>query len=68
MFPGTGLGTFGTPTMYVVGGRPMWGAADDFNGDGRPDLAVSNFGSGTVSVLDSPNPVAGFRVTTPPAR
>ena len=64
VFPGTGLGTFGTPTMYIVGSRPMFGAADDFNGDGRPDLAVANFGSGTVSVLTSPNPVARFRVTT----
>jgi FG-GAP-like repeat len=66
VFPGTGLGTFGKATMYVVGTRPMWGAAADFTGDGRADLAVSNFVSGTVNVLETPLPVANFRVTSAP--
>src|SRR5262249_21366737 len=51
---------------YVVGSRPMWGAAADFTGDGRADLAVSNFVSGTVNVLETPLAAAGFRVTSAP--
>ena len=35
----------------TVGSDPDAIVAGDFNGDGIPDLAVANFGSGTVSVL-----------------
>lgn len=34
-----------------VGADPLGIVADDFNADGRPDLAVTNWGSHTVSVL-----------------
>ena len=46
----TGL-TFGTPVTYSVGSRPAYVAVGDFDGDGKPDLAVVNSGDGTVSVL-----------------
>jgi hypothetical protein len=36
---------------YAVGTLPTAVVAADFNGDGAPDLAVANLGSGTVSVL-----------------
>jgi len=36
---------------YAVGSSPSSVSADDFNGDGKTDLAVANFGSNTVSVL-----------------
>lgn len=46
-------GTFGSPTLYPVGratiGRGV--ALGDLNNDGRLDIAVSNFGSQTLSVL-----------------
>ena len=42
-------GTFGTKTDYTVGILPEAIASAEFNGDGRPDLAVTNFGSSSGS-------------------
>src|SRR5882672_10371732 len=36
---------FGTGATYGVGDGPFGMTAGDFNGDGRPDLAVANHGS-----------------------
>jgi hypothetical protein len=63
-----GTDRFGPPTTYAVGGPPRRIAVGDFNGDGRPDLAVNLDGSGSSGVLSillndgtgkfgSPNPV-----------
>jgi hypothetical protein len=50
---GNGDGTFapapGSP--IAVGSSPFGIAVGDFNGDGKPDLAVANAGAGTVSIL-----------------
>jgi len=46
--------SFGGQTTYPVGdtnGDPRWVVVGDFNRDGDPDLAVTNYSSGTVSVL-----------------
>jgi VCBS repeat-containing protein len=45
--------TFETLKIYAVGPNPMSAAAGDLNGDGKPDLVVSNFGVPfpSVSVL-----------------
>ena len=43
--------TFAPQVTFAVGTDPFSVAVGDFNGDGRPDLAVANFGSSTVSVL-----------------
>jgi hypothetical protein len=54
---GNGDGSFQTARNFAVppGSYPASVAVGDFNGDGRPDLAVANFGffpdQGTVSVL-----------------
>jgi len=48
---GKGDGTFGAQTTYPVGNYPQDVAIGDFNGDGHPDLAVTNSNSNTVSVL-----------------
>jgi len=43
--------SFAGPQTFTVGGAPKSVAVGDFNGDGRPDLAVANYSDGTVSVL-----------------
>ncbi len=48
---GNGDGTFQPPVEYNVGVRPGQVAVGDFNRDGKPDIAVSNFSSLTVSIL-----------------
>jgi hypothetical protein len=48
---GNGDGTFQPPVEYTVGLQPEYVAVGDFNGDGKPDLAVSNFSANTVSIL-----------------
>ena len=51
VFIGTGDGSFHAPVQYTVGLQPEYVAVGDFDGNGKPDLAVSNFGSSTVSIL-----------------
>jgi hypothetical protein len=48
---GNGDGTFQSSVAYETGLKPEQVVAGDFNGDGRLDLAVPNFGDNTVSVL-----------------
>lgn len=36
---------------FAVGSQPVYVATGDFNADGRPDLAVANDGSNSVSIL-----------------
>jgi hypothetical protein len=60
----TGLaGTFGPPTNFSVGNQPTWAAMADFNGDGNPDIAVTNAGGGNVSILLG-NGSGGFAAAT----
>jgi hypothetical protein len=47
----TNPGTFQAAVNYPVGAGPRFIAAGDFNGDGRPDLAVANQDGNTVSIL-----------------
>src|SRR5262249_43381312 len=52
VFLGNGDGTFGDPHVFRTGGDAGFGVATgDFNGDGRPDLAVANTFSNDVRVL-----------------
>ncbi len=48
---GSGTGTFGAPSSYTAGTYPISVAVGDFNGDGKADLAVANFGDASVSIL-----------------
>jgi hypothetical protein len=48
---GAGTPIFAPQQTFAVGTQPVGVAAADVNGDGRPDLAVANFSSNTVSVL-----------------
>ncbi len=46
-----GGGAFGAPMIYSTGYEPSSVAVGDFNGDGKPDLAVADPGDNTLSVL-----------------
>ena len=48
---GNGNGTFQAAVNYAAGTYPYSVAVGDFNGDGKADLAVANYGSDNVSVL-----------------
>jgi hypothetical protein len=51
---GKGDGTFADNVDYATGLNPSSVAVEDYNGDGKPDLAVANstfFGPSTVSLL-----------------
>ena len=48
---GNGDGTFQTHMDYPTGDNPTSVAIGDFNGDGRPDLVVTNYYNTSVSVL-----------------
>lgn len=43
--------SFSSPMTYSVGENPNFGTSGDFNGDGKPDLAVGNVLNKNVSVL-----------------
>ena len=48
---GNGDGSFRIAGRYAAGRRPTDVLAGDFDGDGRPDLAVADALSGTVTIL-----------------
>ena len=51
MLLGNGDGTFQNQKTYIVGNGPASVTSGDFNGDGNPDLAVTNGYDDKVSVL-----------------
>jgi hypothetical protein len=48
---GAKTASFAAPQAFAAGNAPYAIVAADLNGDGKPDLAVTNFSTGTVSVL-----------------
>ncbi len=44
-------GSFASPVSFTVGDRPVGMAFGDLDGDGKPDLAATNYNGSTVSVL-----------------
>jgi hypothetical protein len=51
VIPGAGAGMVAASTAETVGSLPAGVVVGDFNGDGKPDIATANEGSGTVSIL-----------------
>ena len=51
VLPGNGDGTFGIARTYTSGVNPQDIVIGDFNGDGKPDLAVANNSDATISIL-----------------
>jgi hypothetical protein len=63
---GNGDGTFQSAVNYLAGfhgSQPSTLAVGDFNGDGKPDLAATDYVGGDVSVLINTSPAA---ITTTP--
>ena len=50
-YPTVGSANFGAATNLTVGTNPRFAVVKDLNSDGKPDLAVANDNSGTVSIL-----------------
>ena len=48
---GINSGSFASPVTFATGNTPYSVAIGDLDGDGKPDLAVTNFYGNTVSVL-----------------
>jgi predicted nucleotidyltransferase len=48
---GAGAASFAAKVDFATGSRPVSVALGDVNGDGKPDLAVANFSSDSVSLL-----------------
>jgi large repetitive protein len=59
---GAGPLTFTPQVTFPTGSVPISVSIGDFNGDGKPDLAVSNYNSNNVSILLNTSTVGG---TTP---
>src|SRR5439155_556948 len=49
--PQCGTPSFSAANNFAVGANPVSVAVGDFNGDGKPDLAVGNQNAGSVSIL-----------------
>jgi gliding motility-associated-like protein len=56
-------GSFAAKVDFATGTNPQSVAIGDLDGDGRPDLAVTNFNSNTVSILRN-NPVLPPTITS----
>jgi hypothetical protein len=50
-FSGNGDGTFKAPQIIHVGVDPLSIATGDFNGDGKPDVAINSWNDGTATIL-----------------
>ena len=60
--PGAATPSFAATVDFPTGASPEYVAFADIDGCGRPELAVANFGSNTVSILLDTTPAGG---TTP---
>jgi hypothetical protein len=60
---GAAVVSFAAPQTFAVGNDPSSIGVADFNGDGRPDLALANAVAGTVSVLVNTTPTGAGTIS-----
>ena len=65
MFTNNGRGGFApaSTNTLATGAAPLWVAAADVNGDGRPDIITANYGLSTITILTN-NGSNGFTLAT----
>src|SRR5579883_3382642 len=63
---GATVPSFAAQRTFATGSAPDSVAVGDLNGDGKPDLAIANFRSGTVSVLLNTTPTGATTPTFAP--
>lgn len=61
--PGAASASLTAPQFFAVGSNPVAVTATDINGDGKPDLAVANDMSDTLSVLINTTPTSASTPT-----
>ncbi len=61
---GNGDGTFQAAANYATGSDPISVGVGDFNGDGKPDLAVANYGGNNVTILLNTTPGSAKAATS----
>jgi hypothetical protein len=61
---GNGDGTLQAPVFYGAGSGPISVAMGDFNGDGKPDLAVANYGSNNLTIILNTTPGSAKAATS----
>ncbi len=61
--PGATTPTFAAATSFTTGSSPYSVAIGDINGDGKPDLAIANYISNSVSVLLNTTPTGATTAT-----
>ncbi|MEG4470331.1 FG-GAP-like repeat-containing protein, partial [Microcoleus sp. AT9_B5] len=64
--PGATTPTFATQVAFPAGSYPREVSIGDFNGDGRPDLALANSNSNNVSILLNTTPTGATTPTFAP--
>jgi Bacterial Ig-like domain (group 3)/FG-GAP-like repeat len=69
LLAGDGTGKFDSPVSIAAGANPFWVAIADYNGDGAPDLVVSDyFSSALVLLLNQRGTRIGLSASTASAK
>ncbi|MFY9307564.1 MAG: FG-GAP-like repeat-containing protein [Bacteroidia bacterium] len=57
--------SFGPPTNYTAGNSPRSISVADLDGDGHPDIVITNSADSTISILKNLSEIGGFSLDSP---